>query len=610
MSTDITKPIKETIDIEIGGVERADWDIERLGESRARVPIPGSSVGATESKIKAYGSFEQSVLYITAGKGSSAPECDIIIDTAVLEAAVRAKKGEVVIAFLPTEVRQYYDMALLAKEIIADLPDVLKQWEKEKLERAEAVLRAVRNETSYFRANPSEMADVIERRIKFATTVGKGESIEDGILYSWHGTYVADGESRISVHMEAVRSGILDAMERAKPVLLPIIQEKISQFESELKKIQDEIGEGGHSRNEESRLQAEAHEVEMKIMEMYGLFAVPEVKLTRNFKSEIVSAIKARALRPVESMNPPTHVPFKDCYISTETWKPEEPDPSLFFTFQVHATVLNGHSAREVQEGTYRPPDVTLDDVPKFKKLLQDAYYEEDWPLLMSYMGYTFYSRLPAQKVLFILGKEGSSKGTTIRLLDRLLGDAVQPIDFARLIETEKFPTGDIRNATVLVDREMRRTFRRGTMPTFNVFNMFFGGDTGPFELKFHSQEGYRNHAKGIVVSNLPIFLINDSPALRRIMVVITKVPEKGRKVVKDLDESILRSEKDKIARLFLQHLQSLSLNNWEFPRVQLLCMSITCIIFFIIIFFYAYRVAQRLDTVFCVPRRAIIRGV
>ena len=40
MSTDITKPIKETIDMGIGGVERADWDIERLGESRARVPIP------------------------------------------------------------------------------------------------------------------------------------------------------------------------------------------------------------------------------------------------------------------------------------------------------------------------------------------------------------------------------------------------------------------------------------------------------------------------------------------------------------------------------------------------------------------------------------------
>ncbi len=566
MSVDITKPGKETIDITLAGTERAEWDIERLGECRENVAIPGSQ-GGVQTLIRAYGSFDYAVLHIRAPQGSQAPECRSIIETAAIEVAVRAKKGEVIIAFLPPEVRAYYDMALLSKELISDLPDILSQWEKERLERAKSILMAIQQETSYFRLeNPTAMADVLMSRIHFASTVEKRESIDEAVLYSWHGTYVPDGEARIAVHLETTRTGILEAMKRASIVFFPVIQQEISKLEAQLKPVMDELKEGGYSTREMKELSEKIHIIESQIASLHALCIVPEVKLSRNYKAEIASSIKSRCLRSPDSINPETHIPFQDCYINTSTWQPEDPDPSLFYTYQVHANILSGHRPIEVKEGTYRPPTITLDDTPNFKKLLTDAYHEEDWPLVLSYLGYTFYSRLPAQKVLFIFGVEGSSKGTTIRILDGLLGDAIAAIDLTRTIESEKFPYGDIRGKTLLVDREVRRMIRKGVKPSFSVFNELFGGDAGPMELKFHDSVPFRNEAKGIFVSNLPIFRIDDAPAMRRILAVVTKVPEPGRKVIKDLDRIILNSEKDKIARLLLQHLEALAKNNWEFP--------------------------------------------
>ncbi len=266
--------------------------------------------------------------------------------------------------------------------------------------------------------------------------------------------------------------------------------------------------------------------------------------------NEVLSMIR-RTTFTNEGMNPPSHIPFKNGLLNLQTRKLEPFTADLFYTYQINANYIDR--------------TITLKDVPMFSGLLHTAFYQRDIPMVLSYFAYSFYPDFPVHKTLFILGRERIGKGTTVRVLQGLMPKGSGSISLARLLTSERFQFTGIEGKNLLVDSEVKRKFKRGTVLEWSPFCNLFGKDVLNNEPKGREAHDYVSNAKGIFLGNLPFIPVDSPPAISRMLVVVTR-DERPKKVIPDLDRKILESERDQIATLLMQILFKLMDRDFVFP--------------------------------------------
>ena len=266
--------------------------------------------------------------------------------------------------------------------------------------------------------------------------------------------------------------------------------------------------------------------------------------------NEVLSMIR-RTTFTNEGMNPPSHIPLLNGLLNLQTRKLEPFTADLFYTYQINANYIDR--------------TITLKDVPMFSGLLHTAFYQRDIPMVLSYFAYSFYPDFPVHKTLFILGRERIGKGTTVRVLQGLMPKGSGSISLARLLTSERFQFTGIEGKNLLVDSEVKRKFKRGTVLEWSPFCNLFGKDVLNNEPKGREAHDYVSNAKGIFLGNLPFIPVDSPPAISRMLVVVTR-DERPKKVIPDLDRKILESERDQIATLLMQILFKLMDRDFVFP--------------------------------------------
>ena len=266
--------------------------------------------------------------------------------------------------------------------------------------------------------------------------------------------------------------------------------------------------------------------------------------------NEVLGIIR-RTTFSFDELNPDGYIPFKNGLLNLSTGELEPYKPELFYTYQIDANLLKGY--------------ITLNDVPLFNYLLNSIFDPEYIPMVLAYLAYCLYPRLPSHKGLFIVGRERIGKGTLVRVLTGLMPKGSGSISLARILTADRFKFQGIEGKNLLVDMETRRKFKRGTVLDWTAFANLFGEDVLNVEPKGKESHDYVSRAKGIFLGNLPFINIDDPPAVSRILLAETK-SKRPKKVFKELHEIILEKEKDKIATLLVQILFKLKENNFEFP--------------------------------------------
>lgn len=455
------------------------------------------------------------------------PECLCEIPMAKMRKVPELKHAREVIALLPRDIQNFYDMDSLSVSMVQDLPMFVREFDAKICEKGVRLLTSCREWFSGYFDNkyPSRAADNLMKFMKFKSIAGRGESIDKAILYYYKDVYLESGSQAVSSMLEKIR----EAMEE--------------RFSFILKKYVGIIVGIAMSLGEKAPIPGK---------KLYASIKPLDLELRQSFRDEILNSIKARSLTPLSSMNPNTHLPLWNGLLNLRTWELEPFSPSLFFTYQVQGNYLGSH--------------VTLHDVPLFAKYLNDVYQPLDIPLVLSYLSYSLYPGFPVHKVLFIIGRERIGKGTTARLMKGILDSGYGSVELSKLLQADRFQFTGILGKNLLVDPEIKRVYRKGMHTDYRNFNSLFGQDILQFEPKGREARDAISSAKGIFIGNLPIMVIDNPAALARTIVIETNSERDGG-VIPDLDKKMLEGERDEIITLLLQVLKSLSLGGFKFPH-------------------------------------------
>ncbi len=273
--------------------------------------------------------------------------------------------------------------------------------------------------------------------------------------------------------------------------------------------------------------------------------------ITNHEISEILHSLRRKTFVDPNTMNRGNYIIVADGMINLKTWSKEDFSASPFFTWKVN--------------GRYDPAVKSLNQVPMFKNFLMSVYPPEYIPLILDYMAYCLHPGFPRQKILGIFGPPRMGKGTTTKIMEKIIPDGFGRFSLMKLlIPDNKFALQSIENRNLLIDNEIRRDFKRSA--DFDTVNSLFGGDPLPVEKKFHAEHNYVSRAKGILVGNLPLFHIDNMPFLSRLLIVLTKSERSGPEIP-DLADKIWNAEKDQIVPLLLNRLKGLMARNFRFSN-------------------------------------------
>lgn len=96
-------------------------------------------------------------------------------------------------------------------------------------------------------------------------------------------------------------------------------------------------------------------------------------------------------------------------------------------------------------------------DCPKFKRFINNLFYEEDIPVIQEYLGYCLVPNTLAQTALFIIGEGGEGKSRIPVLMEHIIGaDNVVVGDFEGL--QDKFSTSSLDKQMLFMDDELTLT--------------------------------------------------------------------------------------------------------------------------------------------------------
>ncbi|QRF74625.1 hypothetical protein Thermo_00110 [Thermoplasmatales archaeon] len=267
--------------------------------------------------------------------------------------------------------------------------------------------------------------------------------------------------------------------------------------------------------------------------------------------NEVLAMIRRTTFTDASEMNPPGFIPFKNGLLDLSKRTLAPFNAELFYTYQVNANLLD--------------KKITLLDTPLFTTQLNQVFFPRDVPLILAYFGYCLYPDLPVHKVLGIFGRERVGKGTLGRVLQGIFTHGFGSFNLARILTADRFQFTGIEGKNVLVDFELKRKFKRGTVKDWSVFNNLFGQDVLNVEPKGREAQDRTSKAKGIVIGNLPIFPVDDTAANERWLPVVTRSKKPGR-LITNVDKEIVSKESDQIATLLVRVLFALIDRGWVFP--------------------------------------------
>ena len=266
---------------------------------------------------------------------------------------------------------------------------------------------------------------------------------------------------------------------------------------------------------------------------------------------EVMQNLRRKTFVDRKTMNPDGYIPLKNGLLSISDWKLHEFSPNEFYTWKAF--------------GTYDPNIVSLEQTPLFKKFLLESYPPHSIPTILDYMGYSLYPAFPRQKILVIVGPPRMGKGTIGLIMAKILNEGLGRISLMKmLIPDNKFALQGIDGKRLLLDPEIKRDFKKNV--DFDVVNSLFGGDPLPIEKKYHAEVTSIANCAGMLMGNLPLFKINNSAFLARLLIVTTR-EERYFQEVPNTADIIFNGEGDLIVGLILNRLKSLIERGFTFSN-------------------------------------------
>lgn len=266
---------------------------------------------------------------------------------------------------------------------------------------------------------------------------------------------------------------------------------------------------------------------------------------------EIMQKIRVDTFADRGEINPDTHIPLRSGLLNLKTWEIEPFRADKFYTYKI--------------QGDFDPAIRSLNDIPKFRDLLLSAFPPNYAVTILDYFGYCYYTAYPMQKVLMMAGIHRRGKGTLVRIIQNSMPEGFRRIELEKILSPDnRFALQGIEGKKVLVDFEISRDSKRRL--SFTKFNSLFGGDTLDMEEKFRISHDIVGKFAGILIGNIPLFYVNDSAFLSRLLIVVS-TPEPISTDIPDLDKKIWEEEGVKIVAYLLNRLRSLAKRNFKFAN-------------------------------------------
>ena len=320
-----------------------------------------------------------------------------------------------------------------------------------------------------------------------------------------------------------------------------------TEIEKEYQKILEDMIEYAENYNvEDKEKQKEIKEIIYKINHKLKRTGVrnSEVK-------EIMNSIRRKTFVDRTEMNPDTHIPLKSGLLNVKTWEVEPFNTGKFYTYKIY--------------GDYNLNINSLNEIPKFRDLLLSAFPSYYAVTILDYFAYCYYTSFPMQKVLLMAGIHRRGKGTLVRIIQYSMPDGFRAFEIEKLLNPDnKFALQGIEGKKVLVDTDITRDTKRKI--SFSRFNRLFGGDTVDMEEKHKISHDIVGKFAGILIGNIPLFYVNDSAFLSRLLIVVSE-PKPIKNDIPDLDKKIWNEEGANIVAYLLNRLKSLVNRGFKFAN-------------------------------------------
>jgi P4 family phage/plasmid primase-like protien len=202
---------------------------------------------------------------------------------------------------------------------------------------------------------------------------------------------------------------------------------------------------------------------------------------------------------------------------------------------------------------------------PTFENvLLGNSLDPDDISLLQRGCGLALVGRNISQAIFILSGTAGAGKGTFIRVLKGIIGEAnIGSLRTDQL--NQRFEIGRLIDRTLLYGADVPANFL--SKETAAVLKSLTGGDPITVELKGSMAAPSLNCEFNIFVtsnSRLMVHLEGDVPAWQRRLVIIRYEKPKPANVIPDLDKLILQNEASGVLNWMLDGLYALRSANWQ----------------------------------------------
>ena len=275
------------------------------------------------------------------------------------------------------------------------------------------------------------------------------------------------------------------------------------------------------------------------------------IGITNADRTEIMGKIRVSSFVDRKTMNPESHIALLHGLLNMNTWETQPFTPTKFYTWKIL--------------GDYDPSINSLDQIPKFKDLLLQAFPLNYAETILDYLAYCYNPDFPKQLVLVMAGIHRRGKGTITRIHSYSMPQGYRSIELEKLLDTgNRFALQGIEGKKVLIDPEISIDHKH--KPTFKLFDRLFGGDNVNQEEKFKVSHDITGKFAGILIGNIPLFHVDDSAFLSRLLIVVSN-PEPITKDIPDLDKKIWEAEGPKIVSYLLNRLKSLVKREFTFSN-------------------------------------------
>jgi P4 family phage/plasmid primase-like protien len=202
---------------------------------------------------------------------------------------------------------------------------------------------------------------------------------------------------------------------------------------------------------------------------------------------------------------------------------------------------------------------------PLFLDTLMRPALDDDYlDLSQRWCGLALLGENLAQKILILFGTAGGGKGTFVRVVNGVIGQA-NLVSLRPQLLTERFELGRFVGKTLLYGADVPENFlnQRGA----SVLKSLTGYDPVTVEFKNSNESPSVIGRFNVIVtcnSRLAVHLEGDTDAWRRRLAIIDYNRPKSERVIADLDQRILTTEASGVLNWMLAGLKKLRADGWQ----------------------------------------------